>query len=303
MAASPECTPASSMCSMIPPITYVLPSPTRSTSTSTASSRNRSTSSGRSGETQAARGHVALRGSRRRRRSPSPVRRARSSAAPARGSRCPGRWRAPPRRSRPIPFAGCRRPSCSTSSENLLLSSARSIESGLVPMIGTPARSRPTARLSGVWPPSCTMTPSGLSRSTMASTSSWVSGSKYSLSEVSKSVETVSGLELTMMVSKPDLAQGEGRVHAAVVELDALPDAVGPAAEDHDLPPVRRPALVLPPLGTASRSSSSSTAWRPRTPRRRCPRACTTGSMPCCFAQRAHAPPSAARAARRSARR
>ena len=30
------------------------------------------------------------------------------------------------------------------------------------------------------------------------------------------------------------LSQREGRVHAAVVELDALADAVGPAAEDHD---------------------------------------------------------------------
>ena len=77
------------------------------------------------------------------------------------------------------------------------------MESGLVPMMGTPARSRPTARLSGVWPPSCTMTPSGCSRSTMAITSSCVRGSKYSLSEVSKSVETVSGFEFTMIVSQP----------------------------------------------------------------------------------------------------
>ena len=32
-----------------------------------------------------------------------------------------------------------------------------------------------------------------------------------------------------------DLARGEGGVHAAVVELDALADAVRAAAEDHDL--------------------------------------------------------------------
>jgi hypothetical protein len=31
-----------------------------------------------------------------------------------------------------------------------------------------------------------------------------------------------------------DFAEGEGGVDATVVELDALPDAVGPAAEDHD---------------------------------------------------------------------
>jgi hypothetical protein len=37
---------------------------------------------------------------------------------------------------------------------------------------------------------------------------------------------------------------GEGRVHAAVVELDALPDAVGAAAQHHDLGPVADRHLV-----------------------------------------------------------
>ena len=37
-----------------------------------------------------------------------------------------------------------------------------------------------------------------------------------------------------MMVSKPSSLQREGGVTAAVVELDALADAVRPAAEDHD---------------------------------------------------------------------
>ncbi len=67
--------------------------------------------------------------------------------------------------------------------------------------MGTPLASRSRASLSGVWPPYWTMTPCGFSRSTISSTSSRVSGSKYSRSEVSKSVETVSGLQLTMMVS------------------------------------------------------------------------------------------------------
>jgi predicted signal transduction protein with EAL and GGDEF domain len=49
-----------------------------------------------------------------------------------------------------------------------------------------------------------------------------------------------------MMVSSPLLAQRERGVHAAVVELDALADAVGAAAEDDDLAAVgRRLALVL----------------------------------------------------------
>ena len=49
------------------------------------------------------------------------------------------------------------------------------------------------------------MTPIGFSRSTISSTSSNVSGSKYSLSDVSKSVDTVSGFELIMIVSYPCL--------------------------------------------------------------------------------------------------
>ena len=45
------------------------------------------------------------------------------------------------------------------------------------------------------------------------------------------------------------LAQGEGGVDAAVVELDPLADAVGAGAEDHHLAPRVRLALVLVPPG------------------------------------------------------
>ena len=55
----------------------------------------------------------------------------------------------------------------------------------------------------GVCPPSWTMMPRGFSRWRISSTSSRVSGSKYSLSLMSKSVETVSGFELIMIVSSP----------------------------------------------------------------------------------------------------
>ena len=44
---------------------------------------------------------------------------------------------------------------------------------------------------------------------------------------------------------EPLLLERERRVAAAVVELDALPDAVGAAAEDHDLAPVGRVGLAL----------------------------------------------------------
>ena len=52
-------------------------------------------------------------------------------------------------------------------------------------MIGTPAASSARDSFSGVWPPNCTITPSGFSLARISSTSSRVSGSKYSRSEVS----------------------------------------------------------------------------------------------------------------------
>ena len=53
-AESPECTPACSMCSMMPPIIVSTPSLMQSTSTSTASSRKRSSSTGLSLDTETA---------------------------------------------------------------------------------------------------------------------------------------------------------------------------------------------------------------------------------------------------------
>ena len=47
----------------------------------------------------------------------------------------------------------------------------------------------------------------------------------------------------------PQLPQGEGGLAAAVVELDALADAVGAAAQDGDLGPLGLPGLVLPFVG------------------------------------------------------
>ena len=60
-----------------------------------------------------------------------------------------------------------------------------SIMSGEVPMIGTPFFARSRASFSGVCPPYWTMTPKGFSTWTISSTSSSVSGSKYSRSDVS----------------------------------------------------------------------------------------------------------------------
>jgi hypothetical protein len=61
-------------------------------------------------------------------------------------------------------------------------SSARSIASGVVPRIGTPASSSACDSFSGVCPPNCTMTPRNspfdISTAQISSTSSAVSGSK-----------------------------------------------------------------------------------------------------------------------------
>ena len=72
----------------------------------------------------------------------------------------------------------CWRPSSARSAAKRWRSSARSMASGGVPRMDTPARSSGTVSFSGVWPPNWTMTPRGRSRSTMFITSSNVSGSK-----------------------------------------------------------------------------------------------------------------------------
>ena len=58
-----------------------------------------------------------------------------------------------------VPFFGASRPASSRIPENSPRSSARSIASGVVPRIGTPASLSPCASPSAVWPPSCTTTP------------------------------------------------------------------------------------------------------------------------------------------------
>ena len=88
----------------------------------------------------------------------------------------------PRRRSGRCRFRGCLSPSRSISALKRSRSSARSIASGEVPRIGTLAFSSACASLSGVWPPNCTITPLTLpfahSVRTISSTSSSVSGSK-----------------------------------------------------------------------------------------------------------------------------
>ncbi len=88
-----------------------------------------------------------------------------------------------------MPLRGASSPAAASTSPNAPRSSARWIASALVPTIGTPAAVSARASPSGVCPPSCTITPAtgpdACSAATTSSTSSSVSGSKYSRSEVS----------------------------------------------------------------------------------------------------------------------
>ena len=124
-------------------------------------------------------------GPRRRRRSPWHGRRARSWGARAAGSRRRARPPAPPRR-----WSRWRRAARCSPGGPAAPRSASDPRPGRwrrcsCPGSVTPAASRPAASLSGVWPPNWTTTPSGCSSSQTASTSSSVSGSKYSRSDVS----------------------------------------------------------------------------------------------------------------------
>ena len=70
------------------------------------------------------------------------------------------------------------------------------------------------------------------------------------------------------------IAQRVAGVHAAIVELDPLPDAVRPAAEDDDLLAARSGAIRSRACRSRPRRSSTCRACRRRIPPRRCRCAC-----------------------------
>ena len=260
----PRCAPScrrSARCPVLSAIT--------STSTSTALSRKRSSSTGESFDTLAPLRACSARGRRRRARLPSRGRRARSSAAPPADSRSRARARALRRRLRAVRFGGCVRPSFSTSFWKRSRSSARSIESGDVPMIGTPLASSARASFSGVCPPYCTITPFGLLR--VDDLEHVLERQRLEVQAVGRVVIGRHGFRIAVDHDRfvAVLAQRERGVHAAVVELDALPDAVRAAAEHDDLVARRSAAPRIRP-----RRSNTGRRWWWRTRPRRNPRAC-----------------------------
>ena len=178
-----------------------------------------------------------------------------------------------------MPFFGCLRPSLCSSFWKRSRSSARSIMSGEVPRIGMPAFSSASASFSGVWPPNWTMTPTQLARRLLgAQDLQHVLGrQRLEIEPVGGVVVGRDGLRVAVDHDRfiAGVAQREGGVAAAIVELDALADAVRPAAEDDDLLARRDLRLVGELAGEGhSRRSSTCRRWARRTRRRRCRCAC-----------------------------
>ena len=269
---SPECTPASSMCCMTPPMTQRLPSATQSTSTSMASLRNSSTSTVCVPASRAASNARATKTSSSSRDVRDHHRAAAEHVARAHEHR-------DSRRSSAIVCASarCARDAAARALEGEL--GEHLVESpavlGAIDGVGRRAEQLHAAllerhrELERRLPPELHDDPLGLLL---------LDDVEHVLERQRLEVEAVGrvvvgrhrlGIAVDHHGLESQLAQRHHGVHAAVVELDALPDAVGPAAQDDH--------LAAPRVGVRSRSrsrrSSRDTACAPRTRRRRCRRA------------------------------
>ena len=305
-AESPECTPASSTCSITPPM-YTSPvwSRTASTSTSMASDRKRSISTGRSADSPPSRPSEPVFGppdrsspmisarptpaGARRGRCASPGRRARSSAAPAPGSRRRPTTSSAWARSTAVPPGGCGMRSSSQSGFHFSRSSAASIDVGRRArhQLGGDLRRQLERRLPTERHDHLGRHTAGGRRLGGDHVVHVLGRQRLEVQAVRRVVVGRHGLGVAVDHHRlvAGVAQGEAGVDAAVVELDALADAVGTRAEDDHPRPVRRPHLVrvLPRRVVVRRA-------RRRTRRRTCRRSCTSGSTPA--AGRAAATPS-----------
>ncbi len=146
-----------------------------------------------------------------------------------------------------------------------------------------PASSSARASFSGVWPPNCTMTPCSVPfwRLGLEDLQHVLGGQRLEIEPVGGVVVGRDGLRVA--VDHDGLVAGilerEAGVAAAIVELDALADAVRAAAEDDDLlggrwAAPRRPAR---PRRAPRRSSTCRRSAR-RTRPRRCRCACRPGA-------------------------
>ena len=125
-----------------------------------------------------------------------------------------------------MPASGIGISSFSIISRNWSRSSARSMASGVVPRILTPYFFRSAARFSGVCPPNCAITPTGIFQS-----------QRLEIQLVGSVV--VCGYRLRVTVyndrGESELTQCFCSMYAAVIEFDTLTNSVRTAAEDHYL--------------------------------------------------------------------
>ena len=116
--------------------------------------------------------------------------------------------------------------------------------SGEVPRIGTLASCSASASFSGVWPPSWTMTPWSvpLDCSSADDLEHVLGGQRLEIEPVGGVVVGRDGLRIAVDHDRfvAGVGEREAGVAAAIVELDALADAVRAAAEDDHLLAVAR---------------------------------------------------------------
>ena len=192
------------------------------------------------------------RAARRRARSPWRGRPARRTAGSRPDSRSRRRWRAPRPANVAMPFCGWRSLSLSSSFLKRSRSSARSIMSGEVPRIGTLAFSSGSRELERRL--AAELHDHAVQRAVRAL---GVDDLQHVLRRQRLEIEPVGGVvvgrhRLRIAVDHDGfvagLLQREGGVAAAIVELDALADAVRPAAEDDRPSSCRRARASLAAL-------------------------------------------------------
>ncbi len=200
-------------------------------------------------ETFTASRHVAVQRRRRRARSPWRGRRAHRTGGSPPDSRSRPATASASAAERAVPLSGWRRPSFFSSTWKRSRSSARSMASGEVPRIGMPAASSAAASFSGVWPPNCTMTPSSVPRALLDphQLDHVLGGQRLEIEPVRGVVVGRHRLRIAVDHDglEAGLVQRIGGVDAAIVELDALADAVRAAAEDDHLALSRRLGLAF----------------------------------------------------------
>ena len=207
---------------------------------------------------------------------------------------------------RAMPFSGWRRPSCCSRCWKRSRSSARSIASAQVPRIGifgVLQRLRQFQRRLAAVTARCT--PEHVPSALLAADQRdhVLGGQRLEIEPVGGVVVGRDGFRVAVDHDGLDagLLQRIGGMDAAIVELDALADAVRAAAEDDDLVARRSGRPRIRACRSRLRRSNTCRAWRRRTRRRRCRCACRPGARRAC-ARRAATSASSSPASSRQAR-